>query len=485
MAIRIPIITDLQDKGLQEAKRQFGKFKAEISQADGALGKFKAGSKVAFDAVKANMATFAVGAAAAFGTFVIKGVKAFTDLALSAGKFAEVTGLTTQEASRFIEVAGDLGIESSVVEKSINKMNVQAGKSPKLFADLGVQIVKTAGGATNANETFLNVIDRLNKIKDPAERAKVATQLLGKGWGDMAELIGKGSDELRKSLKEVSDAKVIDPEEVRRAREFREGMDDLKDKFEDFAIELGEGALPLLIDFLELATKITNLITGKDVLRGVKNIVAWANAIAGATQEVIDLEKSVNQVDEAWSALLGRLDLTVAFDNLTQQLDQVFESALLAFSGDKNGLYQYNADLAQAAKQILEIANLIGATNSQKNTLKILVDTSQLQAASSYLAGINAGLTGGALAKTLGPGFAPRAAGGPVAGGSTYLVGERGPELFTPGTSGSITPNNALGGGGITVNVNGGDPNQVVAAIQRWVRDNGAVPMTTTSAIRR
>ena len=79
-----------------------------------------------------------------------------------------------------------------------------------------------------------------------------------------------------------------------------------------------------------------------------------------------------------------------------------------------------------------------------------------------------------------------RASGGPVAGGSTYLVGEQGPELFTPGTSGNITPNNALGGSAnITVNVNGGDPNQVVAAIQRWVRDNGAIPMTTTTAIRR
>ena len=47
-----------------------------------------------------------------------------------------------------------------------------------------------------------------------------------------------------------------------------------------------------------------------------------------------------------------------------------------------------------------------------------------------------------------------KAAGGPVRGGSTYLVGERGPELFTPGTSGMITPNHALGGGtNVVVNV--------------------------------
>ena len=40
-----------------------------------------------------------------------------------------------------------------------------------------------------------------------------------------------------------------------------------------------------------------------------------------------------------------------------------------------------------------------------------------------------------------------KAGGGPVSGGMSYLVGEKGPELFTPGTSGNITPNSALGKG--------------------------------------
>ena len=39
-----------------------------------------------------------------------------------------------------------------------------------------------------------------------------------------------------------------------------------------------------------------------------------------------------------------------------------------------------------------------------------------------------------------------RAGGGSVKAGSGYLVGERGPEMFTPGVSGMITPNSALGG---------------------------------------
>jgi len=62
---------------------------------------------------------------------------------------------------------------------------------------------------------------------------------------------------------------------------------------------------------------------------------------------------------------------------------------------------------------------------------------------------------GGAIAGALG--F--RAMGGPVNSGSPYVVGEKGPELFVPRSSGSIVPNGAMGSsgggaGGVTVNYN-------------------------------
>ena len=47
-----------------------------------------------------------------------------------------------------------------------------------------------------------------------------------------------------------------------------------------------------------------------------------------------------------------------------------------------------------------------------------------------------------------------RANGGPVSSGQPYMVGERGPELFTPSQSGFITPNG--GGNSITVNISAG-----------------------------
>lgn len=74
------------------------------------------------------------------------------------------------------------------------------------------------------------------------------------------------------------------------------------------------------------------------------------------------------------------------------------------------------------------------------------------------------------------PGFAFggfMAAGGPVTGKTPYIVGERGPELFVPGSSGTIVPNSQLGGMGgdvsVVVNVDAkgtnaqGDPGQAKA----------------------
>ena len=63
--------------------------------------------------------------------------------------------------------------------------------------------------------------------------------------------------------------------------------------------------------------------------------------------------------------------------------------------------------------------------------------------------GANKGLLGG----FLGGLFGKKAQGGPVVGGRSYVVGERGPEIFTPRGSGNIKPNNQLGGS-VNINVN-------------------------------
>jgi len=51
----------------------------------------------------------------------------------------------------------------------------------------------------------------------------------------------------------------------------------------------------------------------------------------------------------------------------------------------------------------------------------------------------------GGMLSGLNPFGGGRADGGPVTGGTPYIVGERGPELFVPNSSGAIIPNEAMG----------------------------------------
>lgn len=66
--------------------------------------------------------------------------------------------------------------------------------------------------------------------------------------------------------------------------------------------------------------------------------------------------------------------------------------------------------------------------------------------------------------------FTGRASGGPVRAGSSYLVGERGPEIVTFGSNGNVTPNRELTGGGDVYELHidlGGDVQRVITFSNR------------------
>jgi phage-related minor tail protein len=64
------------------------------------------------------------------------------------------------------------------------------------------------------------------------------------------------------------------------------------------------------------------------------------------------------------------------------------------------------------------------------------------------------GATGFAQVATIRGQQPPAQFGGARQQGTPFLVGERGPELFTPATAGTVTPNHQLGKGSTVVNFN-------------------------------
>ena len=72
------------------------------------------------------------------------------------------------------------------------------------------------------------------------------------------------------------------------------------------------------------------------------------------------------------------------------------------------------------------------------------------------------------------------ASGGIVTSAQTITAGESGPEAIIPlDRAGEFGLGG--GGGGVTINVNGGDPNAVVAALRTYMRQNGSIPIRVSN----
>jgi hypothetical protein len=237
------------------ATSAFGRLKEAVAGAEGGFGKLKAGGAAAFDAVKGAAGGLALGAAGALTTFAVKAVGDFQAVALGAGKMSDALGISTQDASRLQETAGDLGIGVDALESSLGKMNKTLGTSPAKFAAIGAEIAKNKDGTTDVVRTFENVATALDKIQDPAKRAAAASAIFGKGWASMAELIQQGGDGIAKTLASVESAKVIDPGQVAQARKFRDELDQLRGVAESVSLEVGSRVASAVADLVDMLIK--------------------------------------------------------------------------------------------------------------------------------------------------------------------------------------------------------------------------------------
>lgn len=196
----------------------------------------------------------------------------------------------------------------------------------------------------------------------------------------------------------------------------------------------------------------------------------WEKWLAGAEEALTTFDKLANNVIENFSAGFGSAFEAMVFDaeNLGESLKGMAEGMARSVV---NALGQMAAQwLAYQAVQML-VGKTTAASAAGAKTFEAM--------AAQQMAALNAFAATAAI-PIVGPAMAPAAAGaalaatspfvatvaslsaaavgaradgGPVSQGMAYLVGERGPELFVPGTSGAVVPNNKIGGGNVTVNL--------------------------------
>ena len=160
------------------------------------------------------------------------------------------------------------------------------------------------------------------------------------------------------------------------------------------------------------------------------------------------LQKAIEKQYELNKSVQNQLQLADGVANtLGEGLGSAFNALISGAQGWEKSLQQIASGvLIDIANQLIRIFVIEQAINAIKTLL------------TPFSAATPLGAGGGTVGKfgTLGPnyGIPQRAKGGPVSSGQTYMVGERGPELFVPGRSGTIVANDKMGGGSTNVIVN-------------------------------
>jgi methyl-accepting chemotaxis protein len=329
----VTTIFDVEDRGLSRGLKTAI---TNVKEAEGATGKLKAGFSGLGQVMRDNVAAAALAAGTAIVGFGIKAAGAFQSTAVEAGKFAEAAGISVEAASRWMEVAGDVGVEAGAVEAALRKMNQGIAAGKPVFDEYADSIVRGADGMVDADATFQNLISTIGAIEDPTKRAKAAQDAFGRGYAEMAELMGMSAAELKDALASVSDQKIIDEGELAKARDARARMDELKDTFEDVELAVGE----FVVSMSPAITKVAQIAKGILGLTGA--VSDFLFAAKPASEQATDWWESI-----ADPSALSRGQVVTGFlDRFNERLDN---KSLLDKS--KLGLEAYRRELFDFGEQ--------------------------------------------------------------------------------------------------------------------------------------
>lgn len=179
----------------------------------------------------------------------------------------------------------------------------------------------------------------------------------------------------------------------------------------------------------------------------------------------VELAHKENPARDLWAWLPKEerqtVEIPIEFTPEQSALSQAL-SVIDGIPGEQEKIINFGAEYTDVTDAVTTIeadiaaidATVLMAPETAELDAKIaLVDESRLTMYVDFVVGETPAIPG-------------KASGGPVAGGSPYIVGENGPEFFVPWTNGTIVPNSDIGGaaGGVSMVLNFYGPTSAAAA---------------------
>ena len=352
-------------------------------------------------------------------------------------------------ALRNVTDATDIQIAST--EKWITKQQLSYGITDTKLRPALANLTRATGKVTEAQSLTNLAMDISVSTGKDLETVSLA---LGKAYNGNIGALGKLGIPLDESIKKSGDFKLVQQELTdlfggaakANTETYAGQLAIVKERISELQEGIGVGLLPILKTLLEQVNKVAKGFSGEDP-QGLSN---RARELAG-------------QFEGDGAYTLGASLRTVA-DAFGQLFSQIT-------SGDGKSAATSLERIASAMETFASAINLV--TDAYKAYFKFYDKVPD--GLKSFMNPVSR------IAGYIGMLDGARASGGPVSAGGSYLVGENGPEILNMGSrGGNIIPNNAIGGGGVIINLNGivdaeSARRSIEQLIQRSARRTGAI----------
>ena len=452
------------------------------------------------------------------------------------GKTSDQLGVSVEFLQAFQIAAEEAGSSSEGANKALLKFSKNIGEAGRglktqadLFKDLGVSIRDSSGNLKGTEQLLLETADGIAALGSSAEKNSALTNLFGRSGQQLFAILNQGGDAVAGLKDKMLELGIgISSEAVDAVERFNDTSNILSRQLNSLKDNVFAAFLPILQTFVnQLTTTFKTFAEGEggiqkfsqalatNIIDGVQTaLLAMQELVLGGSRMVTSLQESLLQItnffgrnEEAINSLLDRQNefeqrtiegftgvmtkvgeyrnmigsSVEAMNTLTNGTEQAANSSTQAFTNLLSPLGKFKKELEDTGVAIENTVvksmkkfedTLVDGLMSGKFAFKdfanfVIKELLRIAIRKLILDKITGGFT-----SFLG-GIGGKERGGTVTANRPYLVGEAGAELFVPNKTGTIVPNNRLGGGmgsggmpvNITYNIQAFDSKDTLAAI--------------------
>lgn len=249
------------------------------------------------------------------------------EYAMTVQDTARAMGGSAEEASKFIQIADDVRVETDTIKIAFRQLN-----------DNGIQ--------PNI-ENLKRLSDEYLALPGPVERAQFAAERFGMRAGtEMQRVLELGSDAIDKAAKSAEEAGlVMGGEAADAAEDYRVALDNLNDSVLGIKIRFGNELIPMLTEFADAVNNIIGkLQSGGKAFEAFEDVIArftgYATIFNLLTEGAIGFGEAVGWLTQLNNPLKDTSDLMLLLSEREKQFADETTIATLATQDETSAAYE-------------------------------------------------------------------------------------------------------------------------------------------------